>query len=462
VPQLASDPARNEQLQRLRDAYPVFRVMSADAAADGGGAVRLEFTFACGDRTFRPTVEITGLQPDEAARISSPAARRIVRALAITEAASYWKATVSPVIEIGVGSANQDEAAWWERFWIPAMGEFFYRNGIDFTQPSFLRVIAATAVPCADPSRTAPAAGVARPLVMFSGGKDSLALTYALKDGPVDFFLYNPTASQRALAQSLADGGRVTEVHRAILPELLAMNDSGEFLNGHTPYSAYLALAAMLVGYLRGNDGVAAGNSRSDDEPNVETYHGSAINHQWTKSAEYERALQQYAVRWLPGAPSYCSPLRPLYELQIIRSLSPHMDDYFATQSCNKLKGQGWCRTCAKCAWVYLATTALFGRETATAKVGGDLLADPELSGLYLAMAGLNGDKPFECTGTELEVRAAVVEAAQRGETPALTACLSDPAVTATRPLEAVLKDWGNDNLIPRTLKERIRRAADL
>lgn len=445
----------------------MFRVASADATIDGG-TVRLEFTFTCGDRTFRPTVEITGLRPDEAARAASPAARRIIKALAIVEAASYWKATVSPVIEIGLGLADQDEAAWWEKFWIPAMGEFFYRNGIDFTGPGFLRVTIAPAasrtepVGTASPAGFAPSAGEGRPLVMFSGGKDSLALTYALKDGPVDFFLYNPTASQRTLAQSLAGGGRVTEVHRAVLPELLAMNDSGEFLNGHTPYSAYLALAAMLAGYLRGNDVVVAGNSRSDDEPNVAAYHGVPVNHQWTKSAEYEQALRQYAARWLPGAPLYCSPLRPLYELQVIRSLSARMADYFATQSCNKLKGHGWCRACAKCAWVYLATTALFGREMATAKVGGDLLADPGLSRLYLAMAGLDGDKPFECTGTELEVRAAVVEAAGHGDTPALTACLNDPAVSATRPLEAVLKDWGNDKLLPQALKERVRRAAAL
>jgi hypothetical protein len=118
-------------------------------------------------------------------------------------------------------------------------GEFFYRNGIDFTAPGFLRVTAAPAVPgpgptgTASPAGPAPAAGGTSPLVMFSGGKDSLALTYALKDGPVDFFLYNPTAAQRALAGSLADGGRVTEVHRAMLPELLEMNDSGEFPNGH-------------------------------------------------------------------------------------------------------------------------------------------------------------------------------------------------------------------------------------
>jgi hypothetical protein len=436
----------------------VFRIQAADAIADGGTA-QVTFTFAVGGRTFRPSVEFSGLRPDEAARVTDQTAQRIVRALAVVEAASYWKATVSPVIEIGIGDADSAEVAWWDKFWIPAMGEFLYRNGIDFTAPGFLRIATAPGLPPGEPAAPGSQVSAERPLVMFSGGKDSLALTYALKDGPTDFFLYNPTQSQRSLARSLADGGQITEVRRAMLPELLAMNDSGEFLNGHTPYSAYLALAAMLTGYLRGNDMIVAGNSRSDDEPNVAEYLTRPVNHQWTKSAEYERGLQDYAARWLPGAPSYCSPLRPLYELQIIRSLEPHMDEYFQTQSCNKLKGQGWCLGCAKCAWVFLATTALFGRATAIAKAGGDMLANPELSGLYLSMAGLDGDKPFECTGTETEVRAAIMTAAQQGGAPALEACLRDAAVLGTRPLEAVLKDWGQDDLMPVALRERVRQA---
>ena len=88
----------------------------------------------------------------------------------------------------------------------------------------------------------------------------------------------------------------------------------------------------------------------------------------------------------------------------------PHMDAYLKTASCNKAKGLGWCRKCAKCAWVFLATTSLFSHDLAVSKAGGDLFADPELSGLYEAMAGLPGagDKPFECTGTEEEVRSAI------------------------------------------------------
>ena len=120
---------------------------------------------------------------------------------------------------------------------------------------------------------------------------------------------------------------------------------------------------------------------------------------------------------------------------------------------------------CAECAWVFLATTSLFSHDLAVSKAGGDLFADPELSDLYEAMAGLPGagDKPFECTGTEEEVRSAIQAAGQHGyHLPALATCLRDPAVQAARPLDVVVKDWGHDDLLPAALKERVRQAAHL
>ena len=117
----------------------MFRVEDARTAVDGG-TVRLEFRFACEEATFAPQVEFIGLRPDEANRVSTPTAGRLVRALAIVEAFSYWKAFCSPDIEVTLPSGDPAEAAWWESFWPKAMGEFFYRNGIDFTAPGFLRI----------------------------------------------------------------------------------------------------------------------------------------------------------------------------------------------------------------------------------------------------------------------------------------------------------------------------------
>ena len=451
-------------LRRLRAEYPVFRIEDA-RAVPGPTGVRLEFAFAAGALRFRPVVEFTGLLPDEAGRVATVTAQRMIRALAIIEAFSYWKALCSPVIEVALPAPDPAELDWWRAFWPGAMGEFFYRNQIDYTAPGFL-VIRGPAGEDA-PGKDAPggAAPVGPPLVLFSGGKDSLALSRVVSassgTAPVDFFLYNPGERLRGLAGSLASGGRLVEVRRAILPELLALNAAGH-PNGHTPFSAYLAFGAMLAGYLRGNGPVMAGNSRSDDEPNVRSYLGRPVNHQWTKSYEFEAAARSYRDRWLPGAPGYSSPLRPLYEVQIIASLAGDVDAYLRTVSCNRAPGGGWCRSCAKCAWVFLATAALFGHDLAIRKTGGDMFADPALSGVYQEMAGLTGVKPFECTGSEDEVRAAI-QAVGHGQPPdaypALAACLRDPTVAGARPLAALLAGWGHDDLVPAALRGQVSKA---
>jgi UDP-N-acetyl-alpha-D-muramoyl-L-alanyl-L-glutamate epimerase len=457
---------RAGQVRRLREEYPVFRIEDARAVL-GPSGVRLEFAFAAGALRFRPVVEFTGLLPDEAGRVVTVTAQRMIRALAVIEAFSYWKALCSPVIEVALPAPDAAELDWWQAFWPGAMGEFFYRNQIDYTAPGFLviRGPAGAGGAGGDAPDRDGAAPAGPPLVLFSGGKDSLALARIVRAraGPaqVDFFLYNPGGRLRGLAGSLASGGRLVEVRRAILPELLALN-AADHPNGHTPFSAYLAFAAMLAGYLRGNGPVMAGNSRSDDEPNVRSYLGRPVNHQWTKSYEFEAAVRAYRDRWLPGAPGYSSPLRPLYELQIIASLAGDVDAYLRTVSCNQVRAGGWCRSCAKCAWVFLATAALFGHDLAMRKTGGDMFADPALSGVYQEMAGLTGVKPFECTGSEDEVRAAI-QAVGRGQPPetypALAACLRDPAIAAARPLTALLADWGHDDLVPAALLGQVGKA---
>jgi len=458
---------REAQLARLRGQYPVFRVESA-RAVPGPAGVSVEFAFAAGDLRFAPVVEFAGLRPAEAARVTEPTAQRIVRAMAVVEAFSYWKALCSPVIEVVPPAPEAAELGWWRAFWPGAMGEFFYRNEIDYTAPGFLTIAGPAPAPAVPGAPAPAAAGAGReravsPLVMFSGGKDSLALAriVAAGGGPVDFFLYNPGERLRGMAASLAAGGRILEVRRQILPALLRLNAAGH-PNGHTPFSAYLAFAAMLAGYLRGSELAVAGNSRSDDEPNVAAWLGRPVNHQWTKSYEFEAAVGAYRDRWLPGAPGYSSPLRPLYELQIIASMSGEVDAYLRTASCNRAPAGEWCRSCAKCAWVFLATAALFGHDLAVRKTGGDMFADPALAGLYQEMAGLTGTKPFECTGTEGEVRAAI-QAVGRGRAPetfpALAACLRDPAVTGSRPLAALLAGWGRDALVPAAVLDQVKAA---
>jgi hypothetical protein len=77
-------------------------------------------------------------------------------------------------------------------------------------------------------------------------------------------------------------------------------------------------------------------------------------------------------------------------------------------------------------------------------------------------MAGLTGSKPFECTGSEDEVRAAIRAVAQGHDPdslPALATCLRDPAIAAARPLDALLAGWGRDDLMPAVLLDQVKKA---
>src|SRR3989344_3237805 len=50
----------------------------------------------------------------------------------------YWKATCSPVIEIQAGQLTDRQIRFWHKLFIKGMGEYFYKNQIDFTPPDFL------------------------------------------------------------------------------------------------------------------------------------------------------------------------------------------------------------------------------------------------------------------------------------------------------------------------------------
>src|SRR5262249_56346385 len=120
----------------------------------------------------------------------------------------------------------------------------FYRTQIDYPAADFLAIrgpagapdrgdgAAAGAdggLPGADgglPGAAGAAAGTGgAPLVLFSGGKDSLALARivaaARGAAPVDFFLYNPEARLRGMAGSLAAGAPALQAHPELPPTLL-------------------------------------------------------------------------------------------------------------------------------------------------------------------------------------------------------------------------------------------------
>src|SRR5205823_10634449 len=127
---------------------------------------------------------------------------------------------------------------WWEDLLIHGMGEFFYHNDIDFTSAGFVKIQSnATA------SALMPHAGALPPrsLLTIGGGRDSALAAGLLRDSgePFTCMMLNPSSAARNIAADVSPADPVI-IRRSICTELLDLNRQG-FLNGHTPFSAYLA-----------------------------------------------------------------------------------------------------------------------------------------------------------------------------------------------------------------------------
>lgn len=228
-------------------------------------------------------------------------------------------------------------------------------------------------------------------------------------------------------------------INRALSPELFKLNEQGA-LNGHVPITAYLSCVTILIALLYDFDAVAMSNEKSANFGNVE-FHGREINHQWSKSEEFERAFQNFVRSFITQRIVYFSKLRNLTELQVAEIFTKYPQYFSCTTSCNKnwkilsknppstsptretgRRGGGvggggfWCGKCPKCAFVFALYAAYLPKETLIHIFGRNLFHDDWLVPLYQELLGRQGLKPFECVGTPEETAEAFTLAHKRGD----------------------------------------------
>jgi hypothetical protein len=110
-------------------------------------------------------------------------------------------------------------------------------------------------------------------------------------------------------------------------------------------------------------------NEASAGEGNV-VYEGVEINHQYSKSVEYERAFAGHLRESVSPDLMAFSLLRPLGELQIARLFADGPMERFAGlySSCNRnfrhdAHAFAWCGECSKCAFVFLILAPFVAKE---------------------------------------------------------------------------------------------------
>jgi len=165
------------------------------------------------------------------------------------------------------------------------------------------------------------------------------------------------------------------------------------------------------------------GNEKSASYGNEE-YLGQIINHQWSKSSEFENLFREYVKKFVTYDVSYFSILRPFFEVKITEIFAKYSQYFPIFSSCNRIDKivqtsslkSHWCCECPKCAFVFVMLATFISKEDVVKIFGENLLNKESLINTYKELLGITGIKPFECVGTPDEVMVAFYLTHKKGE----------------------------------------------
>ena len=321
---------------------------------------------------------------------------------------SYYK--LYPTKEIVVESSylTEKQKNFWNIFYLKWLGEFFYRNQLD---PRGLAVFQSQEN--APRFNTKISLKAEKSLVLFGGWKDSLVTVELLKQQGEDLDLFSfwkefplhevaaePTHKKRLIIKRSLD-----------LEQIKKLLEQG-YYNWHLPITGIISFVTIMVSYLYWYKAAVTSLEKSADEWNT-VYCDMEINHQWSKSSEFEKLFKEYVVENISNDFSIYSLLRNWYEIKVVKEFSKYPQYFYSFSSCNRnfhLTGSKltwddlWCWICPKCWFVYTMLRAFLWKEKVNDIFNKDLFEDENLIPLFNELLGIDWIKPFECVGTNEEM----------------------------------------------------------
>jgi len=391
---------------QLRAAFPSF-VYESFSLKENAEGIGLEFCFRLNDElVFRPGMFF----PDRDRFRSLPPGLKQTLAfhIGMIEMISYWKASCSPRILVKPFRLSLEQEQWWKKLFRYGLGEFFYTNGIEMPGDELFNF--EYPEEASDFQKHELSHLSESVIIPVGGGKDSVVTLELLKvfgDENLPLVMNHRGATRAVLNAAGYGPDSSLEIKRTLDPLLLKLNEQG-FLNGHTPFSALLAFVTTFAAALTGKRYIALSNESSANEASIP---GTKINHQYSKSFEFEQDFRSYLADHLLSGINYFSFLRPLNEIQIGALFSGFSRYHGVFKSCNAgSKTDSWCCNCSKCLFTWIMLSPFVADEKMTRIFGENLFEKPSLALLLDQLTGVADNKPFECVGTIDEVNAALQE----------------------------------------------------
>lgn len=330
--------------------------------------------------------------------------KTLVFSLGMAETISYYKAVCPKSVVVACAPLTDFQKKWWKKLYYNGLGEFMYRNGIEISEDELVTIESTAGTS----ERLHDSRSYDGFLVPVGGGKDSVVSLELLRNENIETVCIDGTAGTSSINAviDICDHKQGSyRMKRTLDRKLIELNKEG-FLNGHTPFSAIVAFSTVIAAYITGRKYIALSNETSANESTVP---GSFVNHQYSKSFEFEQDFDRYFESVTDSDIHYFSFLRPLTEIQIAAIFSKFTKYHMAFRSCNRGAKEGiWCGNCPKCLFVYIILSPFLSEDELVRIFGEKLLDKESLDKDFRELTGIDENKPFECVGTRSEVLVAL------------------------------------------------------
>lgn len=380
---------------------------------------RVEFKYGI-TKTFTDRLYFQDITHEMWEQIPSAVLQPTLQALLIMLGINYWCVFPSSTIRIEGFTLTREQADFWNTLYLNGLGEFFYEMKMDFRDLiAFPYDATATShVPVRYKRPT-------RALLLNGAGKDSILSAEMLKAAgtPFDFFAYAPTpAHERIAALVGANTIKVTRKRDSLLDVTMSLFGVS---NAYPSVSTFTFIATLLA-ELRGYNSIVFSNERSADFGNF-TYRGLPVNHQWCKSSEAEKMINDYIQAYITPDISTISLLRAFSELEIVRRFVQYPQYLRQVTSCNTYfwlphfsqrfsRRSFWCKQCPKCVFLFACFAAFLSKEQVVQMFGANLFPRKRLMPLFKSILGIEGFKPLDCVGEPEEMILAMHYAARSNQ----------------------------------------------
>jgi hypothetical protein len=359
-------------------------------------------------KTFTDKLVFPDVRPEMWDKVPKAILEPTLQALLIMLGINYWCLSPTPNIKIDRFALTREQAHFWDRLYLNGLGEFFYDMKMDFHDLIAFPYDADLILPESARFERPP-----RALLLNGAGKDSILSSEILKASgvPFDFFAFSPTPAHKRIG-NLA-GAKTMRVARRRDPwsnTIMTLNRTSSAYPSVSTFTFTAALLAELLGY----SSIVFSNEKSADFGNL-TYLGLEVNHQWCKSSEAEKMVNDYIQKYITPDIATYSLLRKHSELEIVQQFVEYRKYLPYVTSCNNYfwlppimqhfrTRSYWCKRCPKCVFLFACFSAFLPKKEVVDILGADLYENKRLLPLFRRILGIEGFKPLDCVGEPEEM----------------------------------------------------------